>query len=56
VFIISQRVSSVRHADHILVLDEGKVQGWGTHEQLVKDCPLYREICLSQLSEKEVLA
>ncbi|KXB63467.1 ABC transporter ATP-binding protein [Olsenella sp. DNF00959] len=54
--IVSQRVSSVRGCDQILVLDHGRPAGLGTHEELVGGCPLYREICLSQLSEREVLA
>lgn len=47
--IVAQRVSSVRHADHILVLDHGKVIGAGTHEQLLQGCPAYREISESQM-------
>lgn len=54
VFIVSQRVSSIRSADRILVLDDGAVVGSGTHDQLYETCPVYREICLSQLSEEEV--
>ena len=54
VFIVSQRVSSIRSADRILVLDDGAVVGSGTHDQLYENCPVYREICLSQLSEEEV--
>ncbi len=52
--IVSQRVSSVMNADHILVLDHGHVAGLGTHHQLLETCQLYREICLSQLSPEEV--
>lgn len=48
VFIVSQRVSSIRHADKILVLDDGELVGSGTHEQLLENCPLYVEICNSQ--------
>ena len=48
VFIVSQRVSSIRHADKILVLDDGVLAGIGTHEQLLQGCELYREICQSQ--------
>lgn len=52
--VISQRVSSVMGADEILVLDHGHVAGLGTHRELYSSCDLYREICLSQLSEGEV--
>lgn len=48
VFLVSQRTSSIRHADHILVLDDGKAAGWGTHEELLKTCQIYREIYESQ--------
>ena len=51
-FIVSQRASSVRHADLILVLEEGHVAGMGTHEQLLEGCPVYQEIYWSQF-EKE---
>lgn len=54
VFLVSQRVSTVRQADLIIVLDEGQIAGIGKHEELVDHCEVYREICLSQLSEKEV--
>ncbi len=54
VFLVSQRVASVRQADKILVLDEGRLAGMGTHGELLENCPVYKEICLSQLSEKEV--
>lgn len=53
VFLVSQRVNTVRGADCIIVLDEGKIVGSGTHSELMKNCEAYREICLSQLSEKE---
>jgi len=56
VLLISQRVSTIRHADRIAVLDDGRLAGFGTHEQLLAGCPLYKEICLSQLSAKEVAA
>ena len=52
VFIVSQRTSSIRHADRIVVLDEGNVCGVGTHEELMASCPVYREIHMSQY-EKE---
>ncbi|MBQ8306365.1 MAG: ABC transporter ATP-binding protein [Blautia sp.] len=54
VFIVSQRVASIRHADRILVLDDGEMVGMGTHEELFAGCEAYRELCLSQLSEQEV--
>lgn len=54
VFIVSQRATSIKQADKILVLDDGRLAGLGTHIQLLKDCPVYREICLSQLSAEEV--
>ncbi len=53
VFIVSQRASSIRYADEILVLDDGRLVGRGTHGELMESCPVYQEICLSQLSEKE---
>ncbi len=53
VFIISQRVSTVRNADQIVVLDDGQVGGIGTHAELYRNCPVYHEICLSQLSQAE---
>ena len=55
VLIVSQRAGSIRHADEILVLDDGRLAGRGTHQALMQDCPVYREICLSQLSEKEAV-
>ncbi|WP_370737793.1 ABC transporter ATP-binding protein [Clostridium minihomine] len=54
VLIVSQRVSSIRHADRIIVLEDGTVAGIGTHEDLVKRCPVYQEICLSQMNREEV--
>ena len=54
VFIVSQRVSSIRQADAILVLDDAHLAGVGTHEALMRDCAVYREIALSQ--EKEAKA
>lgn len=47
--IVAQRVSSLRHADHILMLEEGRCIGCGTHDQLMKECPAYREIAISQM-------
>lgn len=52
--LISQRANSLRYADQILVLDDGKMAGLGTHEELLKSSPVYVEICASQLSEKEM--
>lgn len=54
--LISQRVATVRDADKILVLDKGNMVGYGTHQDLVKTCPLYLEICRTQLREEEILA
>ena len=54
VFIVSQRATTIKGADTILVLDEGHLAGAGTHKELLKDCQVYREICLSQLSKEEV--
>ena len=53
VFIVSQRVSTVRNSDQIIVLDDGQVAGIGTHAELYRSCPVYHEICLSQLSQAE---
>ena len=53
VFLISQRVSAIRGADHILVLDDGAPAGYGTHEELLDSNPLYQEICASQHVGKE---
>ena len=54
VIIVAQRVSTVMDADRILVLDDGKLVGAGTHRELMKSCQVYREIVASQLSEKEM--
>lgn len=54
VFIVSQRVSAIRNADQIAVLDDGQLAGLGTHRELLRTCEVYREICLSQLSKEEV--
>lgn len=54
VFIVAQRISTIRHADRIVVLDEGRVAGIGTHEELMKDCRVYQEIARSQLNQEEL--
>lgn len=54
VFIVSQRAASVQRADHILVLDDGLLVGDAPHAELLKNCSVYKEICLSQLSKEEV--
>lgn len=54
VFIVSQRVASIMQADKIIVLDDGKIAGMGTHAELIQGCEIYREICHSQLSKEEV--
>ncbi len=54
VFIVSQRANSIRHADKIIVLDDGVQAGMGTHKQLLESCEVYREICSSQLSKEEM--
>ncbi len=54
VFIVSQRATTIRTADQIVVLDDGAVAGCGTHRELLDTCSVYREICLSQLSKEEV--
>lgn len=53
VFLVSQRVSTIRNADHILVLDDGKITGIGTHLQLLKENQVYKEICASQMVGEE---
>ena len=54
VIIVAQRISTILHADQIIVLDEGKVAGIGTHKELLKNCDVYYQIAASQLSEKEL--
>ena len=54
VFIVSQRAASVQRANHILVLDDGKLVGDAPHAELLRSCEVYKEICLSQLSKEEV--
>ncbi len=54
VFIVAQRISTIRHADRIVVLDQGKIAGIGTHEELMQNCAVYQEIARSQLNEEEL--
>lgn len=56
IIIVAQRISTILHAEQIIVLDEGKIVGKGTHAQLLADCEVYRQIASSQLSEKEIEA
>lgn len=53
VLMVSQRASTVKAADQIIVMDDGRIAGIGTHQQLMEQCEVYREICLSQLSKEE---
>ena len=52
--IVAQRIGTIRHADKIVVLDEGRAVGIGTHEELMKNCKVYQEIAMSQLSKEEL--
>ena len=52
--IVAQRISTIRHADRIIVLDRGEIAGMGTHEELMRSCEVYREIATSQLSAAEL--
>ena len=54
VFIVAQRISTIRHADQIIVLDQGRIAGIGTHDELMKTCSVYQEIAKSQLSQEEL--
>ena len=56
VIIVAQRISTILHAEQIIVLDEGKIAGIGTHKELLHSCDVYRQIASSQLSEKELAA
>lgn len=56
IFIVSQRATSIKHADRIIVLDDGNMVGCGTHSELLATCKEYQEICFSQLSKDEVNA
>ena len=54
VIVVAQRISTVMHADEILVLDEGRLAGKGTHAELMERCEVYRQIAVSQLSKEEL--
>ena len=54
ILIVAQRIGTIMNADKIIVLDEGKIVGVGTHEELMQSCDVYREIALSQLTEEEL--
>lgn len=54
VIIVAQRISTILHADQIIVLDDGKIDGIGTHSELLRNCDVYRQIAVSQLSQKEI--
>ena len=54
VIIVAQRISTILHAEQIIVLDDGKIAGIGTHKELMKNCEVYRQIAMSQLSEEEL--
>ena len=54
ILIVAQRIGTIKDADEIIVLDEGNVVGKGTHSELLKNCAIYKEIALSQLSEEEL--
>ena len=54
VIIVAQRIGTIKNADKILVLDNGRIVGSGRHEELLESCPVYKEIALSQLSKEEL--
>lgn len=54
VLIVAQRVSTIMNAEQILVLEDGRIVGRGTHKELLQNCSTYREIAMSQLSEEEL--
>lgn len=51
---MAQRISTILDADQIIVLDEGKIVGKGTHKELLENCPVYQQIARSQMSEEEL--
>ena len=53
-FIVAQRIGTIKDADRIIVLDEGRIAGTGTHEELMRNCRIYREIAFTQLSQEEL--
>ena len=54
VIVVAQRISTIMDAEQIVVLDEGRVAGTGTHRELMASCPVYQQIARSQLSEEEL--
>lgn len=52
--IVAQRIGTIRHADNIIVLEDGKIAGMGTHAGLLESCLIYQEIARSQMSEEEL--
>ena len=56
VLIVAQRISTILNAEQIIVLDDGKIAGMGTHQELLKTCEVYQQIAASQLSESELKA
>jgi ATP-binding cassette subfamily B protein len=54
ILIVTQRIATIKNADQIIVLDEGRVVGKGTHSELMEDCEVYQGIALSQLSQEEL--
>ena len=54
ILIVAQRIGTIMNADKIIVLDEGKIVGMGTHKELLNKCEVYKQIAASQLSEEEI--
>ena len=54
VLVVAQRIGTIMNADKIIVLDEGRMVGMGTHKELLKNCDVYKEMALSQLSKEEL--